>query len=113
MGWTDADSRAAGAVGAPVDVTAEPGVRAVTLRWGEAENAEKIRVERRMAGEADWTVVAEGVAPAAGSFVDTGLANRQTYEYRVSGVGLQDRMIVPAGIVSATTLPPGMMFIFR
>lgn len=113
MGWTEADRRAAGAVGAPTDVAARPGFCEVTVSWGTAENAETIRIERRRAGEDDWTVVRDGVALMPSVYTDTGLEKRQTYEYRISGVGLQGRMIVPASVVTATTLPPGLMLMVR
>jgi len=112
FGWTEADRLASGAVYAPTGVTAEGDVKRIVLAWETAVNADTVRIERRLPGVTDWTTVGS-VAASAGTYVDTGLVNCQTYEYRLTSFGLQERMLTAAAPVAATTVKPGMILIVR
>ncbi|MCC5840650.1 MAG: fibronectin type III domain-containing protein [Opitutales bacterium] len=69
---------------APANLTATPvSSSEIDLLWTRGSNNEQgFRVQRRLAGETDWTFIAN-VGAAFTNFADSGLAHGATYEYRV------------------------------
>ena len=87
----------------PMAVTATAGDHRVTLTWLPAAGATSYTINRRMAGEPEFTELTTGVL--APPFVDPNLTNGARYQYRVSAVTAASQSAW-SEIVAAVPAPP-------
>lgn len=101
-----------GAVGEPAPPTAPGNLTATAISSSEVDllwtrgssNEHGFRVERRVAGEGDWALIA-ALGASFTSFSDSGLAHGVTYEYRVQAFNVFGDSDYSA-VASATTPEP-------
>ena len=110
-GWSVSDESMAD-IGVPKNVSIIVGTTRNIIRYDAAVKADEIRIERRLRGNAEWTLVST-VASSVGEFVDSGLNAKTEYEYRLVAQGLGGRIESASEIYSVTTLPSGINFILR
>ena len=98
-GWTQKDIDDSGLVIPPDAVTLARGVAtgSVVVGWSGGANVTSFAVERRVAGENDWTTAASGLPATDTSWTDEGRTIGATYEYRVVANGKDgDSMATPS-----------------
>lgn len=86
-GFTDQDVIDSGVVIPPELVTAEAGNTAVRLSWSRGWNHASFAVDRRKAGDGEWSRIATGIDPAVSEYLDDDPGMRKgVYEYRLVAV---------------------------
>jgi len=85
FGWSDHDIIDSGILIPPTEFTATTNATSVSLAWNAGWNVENYRVERRMQGEENWTVLAT-LGPNARTYSDAGVVRKGFYEYRLTAV---------------------------
>ena len=98
-GWTQKDIDDSGLVIPPDAVTLARGAAtgSVVVGWSGGANVTSFAVERRVAGENDWTTAASGLPATDTSWTDEGRTIGATYEYRVVANGKDgDSMATPS-----------------
>ena len=88
-GWTQKDIDDSGLVIPPDAVTLARGAAtgSAVVGWSGGANVTSFAVERRVAGESDWTTVASELPATDTSWADADLTVGETYEYRVVAHG--------------------------
>lgn len=95
----------------PSDLRAsDMGLREVTLRWGKAAGADRIRVERAVSADGVFSALAT-VDAADGTFTDRGakgasLRDATPYYYRLVAIGPDGQESRPSAAMESLTAPP-------
>lgn len=109
IGCTLDDLITSGRVLRPGGVSAAAEGGKVIVSWQTAYNATTCSLERRLAGETEWTSVGEAVPGTDGQIVDPLARANRTYEYRVRAVGMNGMMYAYSDVVTVAMPPAGLI----